>query len=139
MKVLLAGLMICLSLASVELVEKQELGVGQACGSGTPLFVISSFTINPWPPTAGGYASYYMTGTFRQALRISQIHESFYTRMQTNYIDIDVDVSYNAGQTTTFTYGIQFEQLPGNYAISWELQDGSSTFISCWQVNYSIS
>ena len=140
----LVGLLILVLCNGSGLVLKEEeqgrnLGLGQACGTGTPLFVISSFTISPWPPTPGGISSWYMTGTFRTALRISQVHEAFYTRAQTNYIDVDIDQSYNAGQTTTFTYGVQFEQLPGNYAISWTLQDGSSTFISCWQVNYSIS
>lgn len=128
-----------IALATSNLREVPELTVGIPCGQNNPIFEISSFTLSIWPPTPGGIASYNMTGKFTQAERISQIHEAFFTPQQTNYIDIDVDVSYTVNQVASFTYGVQYASLPGNYKIQWWLQNGGPAFISCWQVNYSLN
>lgn len=139
MKVYLILLLATIALSTSNLREVQAQSVGRACGETDPIFVISSFTLSIWPPTPGGIALYNMTGKFKEAERISQIHEAFFTPQQTNYIDIDVDVSYTVGQEVSFTYGVQYASLPGNYKIQWWLQNGGPTFISCWQVNYSLT
>lgn len=127
------------ALANTPLPTENTLGLGGPCGGSNPLFVVTSFTVSPWPVTAGEIVTFYMNGVFRAADRISQLKiATQYERGQINYINWDIDTSYSAGQTATFSYGLQIGSFPGTYTETFTLEDGSSTFIACWAFQYSI-
>lgn len=125
--------------ASMIVPEFQGLEMGQSCDSNNPSFKVTSFTLTPWPAQPGSVVSFAMTGTFTIAERVSQLKiGSNFDNTQWDYIDWDIDIAFTAGQSHTFSYGLQIGSISGTYQNIFELDIGTTVPISCWSISYII-
>ncbi|OMJ68198.1 hypothetical protein SteCoe_34418 [Stentor coeruleus] len=115
-----------------------ELGTGQSCSSSST-FVVTDFTVDPYPPTSGVQMSVNMYGTFSKEMYVSDI--SIRTRFNGgswSYKYIDIGQTFNYGQIYTFSFPLTAGTTKGLYEnqVGLETKQGSS--FSCWDFTYHI-
>ncbi|OMJ78506.1 hypothetical protein SteCoe_21660 [Stentor coeruleus] len=132
-----AVLIIFLSFAYAKAIYDTQ--VGSSCKS-TGEFFITSFNVNPWPPTQGGNSSAVITGIIRQTLSISQIQLVICDKDQNcDWYWQMIFKSYNVGQVVTFNTVFFWPNTPGAYEAFFNVNadDKLLTVEGCWMFSFS--
>ncbi|OMJ93425.1 hypothetical protein SteCoe_3538 [Stentor coeruleus] len=118
--------------------EQQE---GSSCMQN-PVFVVSSFDVQPWPPTSNINLAVNMTGTFNRDAYVNQLQVGTnYNRQQWHYQHYNVNENFSKGQTNSFTFSINSGQYGGSYVqqVTLSTQDHQQyQHLTCWQFNYQL-
>jgi hypothetical protein len=102
-------------------------------------FVITSFEVNPFPPSSGQDYSISMTGTFSQSRYVKYITKKV-SFNGSNYVKsyTDYDQKCNSGQIYTFSTSLTAGNQAGLYNNRIELEDSLGLTMSCWEYSYHI-
>ena len=114
----------------------QSPSIGKDCTSGTPVFKVSSFYVNPWPitnqltvnVTVNGVLS---TPTFIYEVWISSSSLGYFYNQQ-----VVISQQYPSG-SISLQYVYNVEYPAGNWNVILTTRDVSFNILNCWSFQYS--
>lgn len=114
------------------------LSIGSTCTTGTPGYIIESFTITPWPISNQESVSIVMSGSLLNPTYVNQIWISSSSTNYFNNQEVIISQEYPVGNLTLpFTY--QVEYPAGTWQVLVTLRDPSFNILSCWSFTYNSS
>ncbi|OMJ74858.1 hypothetical protein SteCoe_26111 [Stentor coeruleus] len=120
--------------------SESKATIGVPC-TNSNAFVISSFNVNPWPPTAGQTSALNFTGVSQASMQIGTIGYSIQNQNQMWYNEYqNVDQYYPASQNATFTYTMKWPLFAGTYLFQMNMHSSPNTQViySCWSFFFDL-
>ncbi|OMJ68493.1 hypothetical protein SteCoe_34034 [Stentor coeruleus] len=108
--------------------------IGIPCSSDLA-FHITTYDINPWPPSISGTSVIIISGIYRQQVGTGQIiYATEDSELWWSYQYLDVKKSFNVGQTATYTFMFQWPTIPGLYLFQTTVhgQGNPQNIQACW-------
>ena len=118
----------------------QASNVGAVCSSG-PGFEVSTFVLNPWPPTRNENVSMNMTGTFTSTETLNAIVINVnYNGVSFDQVVLPRSGTYTKGESYKDGYTAFFPTIApsGKYSVNLELRNTANAYISCWNVPFTL-
>lgn len=145
MKALFAAFLI-LSLASASNFLEVQNGVeaqeGRQC-IPNPVYNVTSFDVQPWPPVLNGSLTMNMTGVFSRNVFVDELSVGTnYNRTQWHYHSSQLRANFTQGQTYSFVVQTYSGERKGQYIKEVVLNNydhnGNYIYLSCWQFFYNL-
>jgi hypothetical protein len=137
-KIILLCTLLSFAKAGMILDDIQDV-VGKSCMTN-PQFLISSFSVRPWPPVIGSVLTVNMTGIFEINEYVSQmIVNTYYNHIwESQYYNINE--SFDEDSLESFLVNVPSGNAYGNYVQQVMLFGGTLTLrhLACWQFAYFI-
>ncbi|OMJ93391.1 hypothetical protein SteCoe_3633 [Stentor coeruleus] len=137
-KIILICALVSFAKAGVILDDIQDV-IGNSCMTN-PLFLVSSFTVRPWPPVIGSVLFVNMTGIFQINEYVSEMIINTYYNHIWESEDYNINESFDINSSTSFLVTISSGNSYGNYVQQVIIFGGNLTLrhLACWQFAYSI-
>ena len=114
------------------------VGIGQTCDKDG-LYVVSNFTVSPFPVTSGIQMTFNMVGTFRTNIYVANVAvRTSYNKGHWVYKYEDIDQSFSNGQIYTFSFTLTSGTGNGEYLEEIFLEEKQGKGISCWTFTYTL-
>lgn len=113
--------------------------IGESCAKN-PVFVLSNFTVTPYPITIYSPYVIFMNGTFSDSETVKYIYiGTKYSINPWNYVSQDVNESYKKHSTANFSVTMQSFTAKGGYTVQTTLHRTNHDILSCWQFDFIIN